>query len=68
VKAPRQEAVSKAEIVQRALAKGIDELDGIMAYAKSEYGVEIPKEQANAYRSQVKAMAAHAGSQRIFPS
>ncbi len=48
-------AVSKAEAVRQALANGLDGLDDIAGFIRSKHGIEMPRPQLSAYRSQQKA-------------
>jgi hypothetical protein len=48
-------ATSKAEAVRQALSAGMDTPGDIAAFAKSNFGLDIPKPQASAYKAQIKA-------------
>lgn len=54
--------VSKAEAVRQALAQGLDELDDITGFLKSQFGIEMPRQQISTYKAQLKARAAKKGS------
>ena len=47
--------VSKARAVREALSAGMDSPGEIADFAKSNFGLEIPKMRASAYKAQVKA-------------
>jgi hypothetical protein len=50
-----ESAVSKAEAVRQALSAGMDAPGDIADFAKSNFGLDIPKPQASAYKAQIKA-------------
>jgi hypothetical protein len=54
--------VSKTEAVRQAIAEGLNSPGDIAAFAKSKYGLEIPKPQVSAYKAQAKKKAAGGGS------
>lgn len=47
-------SISKAEAVRQALAQGLDGLDDIAAFLKSQHGIEMPRPQISAYKAQIK--------------
>jgi hypothetical protein len=55
--------VTKAEAVRQAIAAGMDAPGDISDFAKSHFGLDIPKPQASAYKAQLKARGKKAGGE-----
>lgn len=53
-----KEPVSKADAVRAALAKGLDSLDDIEGFVKSQYGLEISRQMLSSYKAQQRAREA----------
>jgi hypothetical protein len=49
--------ISKAEAVRQAVAEGLSSPSEIADYAKTRFGLDIPKPQVSAYKAQGKAKA-----------
>ena len=47
--------ISKAQAVRNAMAEGLESLDDIEGFLKSRHGIEMPRQQLSAYKSQAKA-------------
>lgn len=58
--APQFPVVKKAEGVRRALAAGLDSLDEIDSFLRTEFGIEMPRTMISSYKGQEKAKAARA--------
>lgn len=52
---PKVGAPSKAQAVRNAMDAGMDDIDGMEAFIKREYGIEMPRAQLSAYASQQRA-------------
>ena len=56
-------SISKAQAVRNALAEGHDKPGDIADFAKTRYGLDIPKQQVSAYKTQAKARAKKDGGE-----
>jgi hypothetical protein len=65
--AAKAETISKAEGVRRAMAEGLDDLDDIENFLKTQYGIEMPRPQISAYKAQQKARMAKQSAGETAP-
>jgi len=60
-------AISNAQAVRNALAEGLESIDDIDSFVRTEYGKDIPRQQISAYKSQSKRKAGEPTARRGRP-